>query len=115
MEFPDVKSIGERLNPFDGGCRFYPEWSELLRFHQERPSFGEIRASKDWKTIPVGQPVRVVYLVDNRGPVIRWLAAAEAADILGGSSHERLERGDGGGRARSGYLWRAADGTIQVR
>lgn len=74
--------------------------------------FGELRDPMDLSILPFDKPVRIVYLVDTIGPVLRWLVPEVLAErILGGIFHDHLERGDGHGHARSGWLRIDAEGV----
>lgn len=111
-----LQEIRDQLHPFDGRANFQPDWRECLRLQNRSaaPSFGDVRTADDWYRVPVDQPVRAVYLIDEHGPVIRW-CTDKAAIVLGGFFHDYLERGDGGGAARSGWLIRRLDGSIEVK
>lgn len=115
MQQATVELIGARLGPFEGvSSRIAPEWPDIISLYPDDSSFGEVRSPDDWHCVPVERWVRVVYLVDDRGPVIRWASDEAAGGTLGGCFHDRLERGDGVGHARSGWLRRSRDGTIQA-
>jgi hypothetical protein len=76
---------------------------------------GEIRTHADLAATPEDVRLRVVYL-DDSGPVIRWMldGSTTAAGYVGGTIHDRLERGDGHGAARCGYLTRRSDGSVNL-
>jgi hypothetical protein len=76
---------------------------------------GEVRTPTDWQKVPAETALRVVYLVDDVGPVIRWLVPGpEVERILGGSLHDHLENGDGRDHARSGWMKKHADGSVKI-
>ena len=115
MELPTVEEVAERLPPLNpqGGMRPSPAWRDIMDMFQHTSSIGEVRTAEDWSRLPAERPVRVVYLIDDQGPVLRW--SDEATPILASVLfHHDLERGDGLGRARSGYVRRRADGAIEV-
>jgi hypothetical protein len=53
--------------------------------------------------------LRALYLVDSKGPVVRW---ANSSEILrqrqGLFYHDHLDNGEGGDNARAGYVVRKA-------
>jgi hypothetical protein len=57
-----------------------------------------------------------LFLVDERGPVLRWLTSDDAlvARFLGGFNHYDIEQGDGRDQPRSGWIRRRPDGVIVV-
>jgi hypothetical protein len=68
--------------------------------------FDELRDPVDLRSLPMDKLVRIVYLVNESGPVIRWLLPddPDVQSLLGGINHDHLERGEGHGVARSGWL-----------
>lgn len=91
-------------------------WDKLIEQIPNHQSFGEVRVPADLERLPRGRQLRVVYLVDERGPVLRWLVSedAEAVRMLGGMFHDDLEGGDGRGQARCGWLLRRDDDAIEM-
>ena len=105
MSQATIESISLVLQPYVSARRT-PSWKEILSMEDAQHGFGELREPVDWHSLPYGKLLRIVYLVDELGPVIRWLLP-EAPDLtgaLGGVYHDHLERGDGDGRARSGWI-----------
>ena len=91
-----------------------PSWTEILTLYGEHGGFGELRDPIDWTRLPLDHPLRAVYLVDEVGPVVRWLLPEDAAvtGALGGIYHDHLERGDGHGRALSGWITVSEDSVM---
>jgi hypothetical protein len=74
-----------------------------------------VRNPGEWQRIPADRLVRVVYLIDDLGPAIRWVdndrTQSQGEKIV---FHADLENGDGHNSARSGYLRRRLDGKIEI-
>ena len=113
---PTLAEIADRLAPFAGRPRS-PAWAEIIARHREHSGFGELREPVDWNRLPFNQPVRVVYLVDRSGPVLRWMLPEDmdAVHVLGGMFQDQLERGEARGAPRSGWLLSSIDGIIVWR
>lgn len=110
MSQATIENISSELQPFISPIRV-SSWKELIRYRDrfsegKRLGFGELRDPVDWSSLPEGKDLRIIFLVDELGPVIRWLLpeAPEVSKLLGGIYHDDLERGDGDGKARSGWL-----------
>ena len=109
-----VESIRLRLGHYDDSRTVGPNWAEFMEEYGECQAFGELRDPIDWRGLPKEKHLRVVWLVDDKGSVVRWLwPEHKYADILGGIFHDYLERGDGHGEARSGWLW-VSDAGVRV-
>jgi hypothetical protein len=113
---PLVSEVASILGSFESVPAKRPHWTEISKLYGDQAAFGELRDPIDWLSLPRDQPLRVVYLVDRTGPVLRWLLPNDrsAAGALGGMFHDHLERGDGRGEARSGWLTVSLDG-VSVR
>lgn len=92
-------------------------WRELIQLAGVPPSYGELRSPGEWHGLPVDRWLRIVYLIDDVGPVIRWLdpKGGQTESRLGGCLHDHLENGDSHNSARSGWLVRRSDGTIEIQ
>ena len=68
-----VERIASNLGPFHGTftAPLNERWESWLKEYGEMYEFGEIRLAEDLENFPVGELIRVVYLVDEKGPVIR--------------------------------------------
>jgi hypothetical protein len=112
MSQATIEIISSQLGPdMPATHRRAESWEDCLKAAEvlcaeAQQALGELRDPLDWQSLPKDKSVRVVYLVDELGPVIRWLLpeAPEVRAVLGGIFHDDLERGEGGGRARSGWL-----------
>lgn len=113
---PLLSQVALILGSFESVTARLPLWNEMSQVYGDQAAFGELRDPVDWLSLPLDQPLRVVYLVDRTGPVLRWLLPDDprAAAALGGIYHDHLERGDGHGEARSGWLTVSMDG-VSVR
>lgn len=105
----------ESLSEYPSSTKRSPSWRELVETRGPTDQWGEAHSDNDLGQIPVDVNIRVVVLNDQYGQALRWLVdgSTTAADVLGGYFHDHLERGDGGGTARSGYLIRRSDGTVE--
>jgi flagellar basal body rod protein FlgC len=78
------------------------------------PFLGEIRNPDQLQKIPFDRSVRVVYMVDEDGPVIRWVDPTHPkAQSLGFLYHDDLSNVDGTDLS-SGWLRRHANGELEV-
>jgi hypothetical protein len=112
MREATIENISSSLQPFMSAWRS-PSWKAIMDAYEgEQQIFGELRDPVDWNNLPKGKYFRIVYLVDELGPVIRWLLP-EDPQYLGGIFHEDLARGDGAGTARSGWL-KVLEHTVRV-
>jgi len=111
-----VELLGQQLKTMGRSSPHRESWRTLLRMAGAPPSFGEVRSQSEWQQVPADCWVRVVYLIDDLGPVIRWVVPnARSARVLGGFFHDHLENGDSHNSARSGWLRRSLDGSVEVR
>jgi hypothetical protein len=110
---PTVESIRLRLGHYDSRSTGRPKWAQIVK-HGRGQAFGELRDPIDWRGLPK-EGLRVVWLVDDKGPVIRWMwpEHRSAGLLLGGTFHDDLERGDGHGEACSGWLY-VSDAGVRV-
>jgi hypothetical protein len=113
---PVLSQVASILASFESVAARPPLWAEIPQVDRGHAAFGELRDPVDWRSLPPDQPLRVVYLVDRMGPVLRWLLPEDSrvAAALGGIYHDHLERGDGHGEARSGWLTVSGEG-VSVR
>ena len=147
MEKRTPQEVAEQLRNFFSREHFYPPitsppWSDFLKVWGGK-GLGEVRNPTDWDGLPRGKALRVVYLVDEEGPVVRWVdptntevlavIAARIQRARGRQSEsleepsrrlpadeyhlscEHIRRGDKGkGEVREGYIQIANDGQLFV-
>ena len=117
-----------------------PTWSEFLSMYGGTGGMGEVRVPGDWNNLPKDREIRVVYLVDHRGPVVRWvdshsdvvmpaIAAPRDVGVMPREEFRRLpkheqyhlscvhiRRGDGAaGVVREGWVVVSSTGQLSVQ
>jgi hypothetical protein len=103
------------MRPFQTGFRGQASWSECLRLGAPRKILGEIRTLEAWEGLPRDISLRAIYLIDDKGPVIRWGNPDTMTKVLAGFYHDHLVcEGDELTDAKSGFIKVSRDGTIWV-
>ncbi len=114
---PNPAEAGAALLPWPyDSCTRFGGWADLMKLNWDTDVIGEIRTSEDWSRLPRDIHLRVVFLVDEQGPVIRWGAPESMRVILGGMNHQHLLRGDGDlTTVRSGWVHVSHEGVITIQ
>jgi hypothetical protein len=80
-----VERIAAGLGPLKETGWLGPDWRDWLKT-DGGPDLGEIRSHEDLEALPSNKALKALYLVDDAGPVIRWVVEG----FQGFTQHEQL-------------------------
>ena len=64
-------------------------WEDIKKIYEDSGAIGEIRTPEDWRSFPRDVAVRVVFLHDLHGPLLRWsIAPKQWSEQTAEVSHE---------------------------
>jgi len=111
-----IEEAAGQMMSFETGHRGPISWSEALRIDASRNIIGEIRTLDDWDSLPRDVQFRAIYLIDDKGPVIRWGNTHTMHKVLPGNLHDHLVcESDELTQAKSGWIIVSKNGELSVR